>query len=61
MRKIAQVTTSLFSDTNESRIMERVVGNSINKESKDQNIFNASQHDLMENRSCHKKDRKSVV
>lgn len=43
----------LFPDTSESRIMERVVLNSINKESKDQNIFNTSQHDLMENRSCH--------
>lgn len=48
------MTTSLFADTGESRIMERVVWNSINKESKDRNIFNASQHDLMENRSCHK-------
>lgn len=43
----------LFPDTSESRIMERVALNSINKELKDWNIFNTSQHDVMENRSCH--------
>ena len=48
------MTTSLFPDTSESRIMEMVVWNSINNESKDQNIFSASQYNLMENRSCHK-------
>lgn len=35
--------------------MERVIWNSINKELKDQNIFNTSQYDLMAYRSCHRK------
>lgn len=51
---IAQVSINLFSDITERRIIERVVWNSIEKESKDQNIFIARQQDLIENRACHK-------
>lgn len=48
------MSISLFSDISERRIIEKVVWNLIEKESKDQNIFNARQQDLIENRSCHK-------
>lgn len=48
------MSINLFSDISERRIIEKVVWNSIEKESKDENIFNARQQDLIENRSCHK-------